>query len=65
MRTGEVIADREAVMATGEAVYTKYFGEVNEETKPIFETVGAKRHVVRIHIDRIVSWDHRKLGGQY
>ena len=32
-------------------------------------TVGewwyAKRHAVRVHVDRTVSWDHSKLGGTY
>jgi hypothetical protein len=27
--------------------------------------MGAKRFVVRIDVDKTVSWDHSKLGGTY
>ncbi|MGH9139221.1 MAG: pyridoxamine 5'-phosphate oxidase family protein [Acidimicrobiales bacterium] len=62
---GEVITERDAVMEAGAKVYERYFGPVTDETRPILETVGAKRHAVRIHVDKLVSWDHRKLGGVY
>ena len=52
-------------MAIGEAVYVRYFGEINDEIRPSVHATGAKRLGVRIAVDRTVSWDHRKLDGGY
>jgi hypothetical protein len=32
--------------------------------RPFVEVMLNKRVVVKLHVDRIVSWDHRKLGMQ-
>lgn len=61
----EVITERDAIMAIGEAVYVRYFGEINDEIRPFVHATGEKRFGVRITVDRTVSWDHRKLGGAY
>ena len=61
----EVITDHDAIMAIGEAVYVRYFGEINDEIRPFVHATGAKRFGVRIDVDRVVSWDHRKLEGGY
>src|SRR5690606_26138900 len=61
----EIIEDRPAVRAIGEAVYERYFGPVTDETRPFVELTGAKRVGVRVHVDRTARWDHRKLGGAY
>lgn len=61
----EILRDKADVMRIGEAVYERYFGPVTEETRPFVEMTGAKRVGVRISVDRVVSWDHRKLGGTY
>jgi len=61
----EIVEDRPDVLAIGEAVYERYFGPVTDETRPFVELTGAKRVGVRIHVDRTVSWDHRKLDGAY
>lgn len=62
---GSVVRERGDVMAIGEAVYERYFGPVTDEVRPFVEQTGAKRFGVRIDVDRVVSWDHRKLGGAY
>jgi PPOX class probable F420-dependent enzyme len=62
---GEVVTDRAAVMEIGFAVADKYTGPLTEDARPFVEQVGAKRNAVRIHVDKVVSWDHRKLGGAY
>jgi PPOX class probable F420-dependent enzyme len=62
---GEVVHDRDEIMAVGAAIYERYFGPLTEEAQPFLERTGAKRLVVRIHVDRVVSWDHTKLGGTY
>ena len=61
----EVITDRDAINEIGEAVYVRYFGEINDEIRPFVHATGAKRFGVRIAVDRIVSWDHKKLDGGY
>ena len=60
-----VITDRDAINEIGEAVYVRYFGEINDEVRPFVHATGAKRFGVRIAVDRVVSWDHRKLEGGY
>ena len=60
-----VLTDHDDIMAIGEAVYARYFGEVTDEVRPFVELTGAKRYGVRISPQRVVSWDHRKLEGAY
>jgi len=61
----EVITEHDAIMAIGEAVYVRYFGEINDEIRPFVHATGAKRFGVRVTVDKVVSWDHRKLAGAY
>ena len=63
--TAPVLTEREDIMAIGEAVFARYFGEVTDETRPFIELTGAKRFGVRVAVDRVVSWDHKKLEGAY
>ena len=61
----EVITTHDEIMAIGEAVYVRYFGEINDDIRPFVHATGAKRLGVRVRVDQIVSWDHRKLEGGY
>ena len=61
----EVITTHDEIMAIGEAVYVRYFGEINDDIRPFVHATGAKRFGVRVRVDQIVSWDHRKLEGGY
>ena len=60
-----VITERDEILAVGEAVYERYFGEVTDEVRPFVAATGAKRFAVRVQVDRVVSWDHKKLEGGY
>ncbi len=60
-----VLTGHDDIMAIGEAVYARYFGEVTDEVRPFVELTGAKRFGVRVKTDKIVSWDHKKLEGAY
>ncbi len=62
---GEVITTHDDIMAIGEAVYVRYFGEIDDDVRPFVHASGAKRLGVRIKVDKTVSWDHRKLEGAY
>lgn len=63
--TGRVLDDRPAVQAVGENVYQRYFGELDDNGRAAVEMMGAKRAVVVVDVERVVSWDHSKLGGSY
>lgn len=61
---GEIITDREQVMAVGQSIYDRY--QADGGGPPVdLERMGAKRCAVRLTVDRVVSWDHTKLGGGY
>ncbi|HEX2849662.1 MAG TPA: TIGR03618 family F420-dependent PPOX class oxidoreductase [Acidimicrobiales bacterium] len=62
---GEIVDDREAVLRIGESVSERYTGPVDDQVRAGLAVVGAKRVGVRLRIDSVVSWDHRKLAGAY
>jgi PPOX class probable F420-dependent enzyme len=62
---GEVVSDHDTVMRVGEGVYERYTGPVDDNARAFVATAGAKRVAIVVRPDRIVSWDHRKLGGTY
>ena len=63
--TAVIIEDRETVMAVGRSVSERYTGPWNDTMAVAIEQVGAKRFAVRIDVEKVVSWDHSKLGGVY
>ncbi len=63
--TATIIEDRDTIMAVGRDVSERYTGPWNDSMAVAIEQVGAKRLAVRIDVEKIVSWDHTKLGGVY
>ncbi len=65
----EIVRDREAILDVGVALAYRYgqapAGARPEVVRAGAEKSGAKRVVLRFRPTRIVSWDHRKLGGGY
>jgi PPOX class probable F420-dependent enzyme len=60
---GEIVDDPDRMFELGISVFERYQGlTYSEEMRPYVEQMLNKRVVVKIHIDRYVSWDHRKLG---
>ncbi len=57
-----VVEDPEALWAVGVSVWERYNGPYSEEVKPFVELMLNKRVAVRVDVDRVRSWDHRKLG---
>ncbi|HKV03456.1 MAG TPA: PPOX class F420-dependent oxidoreductase [Ktedonobacteraceae bacterium] len=57
--------DRETVQRIGEAIWERYTGSLNDNTRQMVAAQAAKRVVVFVKPVEIVSWDHRKLGGGY
>jgi PPOX class probable F420-dependent enzyme len=62
---GTVLDDPEVVLQLGCSIYERYFGELNDAAREAVAVMGAKRVVVRIEVENIVSWNHAKLGGAY
>jgi PPOX class probable F420-dependent enzyme len=54
--------DPDEIWAVGVNVFERYTGPYNDDMKPFVEAMLNKRVVVRVDVERIRTWDHRKLG---
>src|SRR3954447_55939 len=63
--TAAILDSPEDVQAIGRSVYERYNGEWSDAAAAGVAAMGAKRVVVRIDVEKVVSWDHAKLGGTY
>ena len=60
---GEIVEDPEELFKLGVSVFERYQGGTyTEEMKPFVEAMLHKRVLVKLHSEKVVSWDHRKLG---
>ncbi len=59
--TGEIIDDPDRMWALGVSVFERYNAPYTDDMKPFVETMLRKRVVVKLHVDKTVTWDHRKL----
>lgn len=57
-----VVDDPDALWKVGVSVWERYTGPYTDEMKPFVELMLNKRIAVRVDVERIRSWDHRKLG---
>ena len=57
--------ERATVQRIGEAIWERYTGPLNENTRQMVTAQAAKRVVIFVKPVEVVSWDHRKLGGGY
>ena len=60
--TGVVIEDEDVVWDVCVNIWERYNGPYSEEMRPFVEFMAKNRVVVRLDVDRVRSWDHRKLG---
>jgi PPOX class probable F420-dependent enzyme len=60
--TGVVIDDPDVVWDVCHNVFERYNGPYSEELRPFVEVMAKNRVAVRLDVDRVRSWDHRKLG---
>ena len=58
----EIVEEPERMFELGIDLFERYYGNYSEELKPFVETMLNKRIVAKVIVDRVVSWDHRKLG---
>jgi PPOX class probable F420-dependent enzyme len=61
----ELVDDPDAVLEYGKAVYERYWGPLNDTVLDGVRAMSAKRVVVVVKPERILTWDHSKLGGAY
>jgi PPOX class probable F420-dependent enzyme len=60
--TAEVTDDPDLLWRVGVAVWERYYAPYTDEVKPFVEAMLNKRVIVRIHSERVRSWDHSKMG---
>lgn len=58
----EIVEDRDRMWALGISVFERYMGPYTEAMASAVEGMLHKRIVVKLDVERVVSWDHRKLG---
>jgi PPOX class probable F420-dependent enzyme len=63
--TGRIVEDRDATVAIGLSVATRYQNIDEEAARRFVESQADKRIAVVIDVERTVTWDHGKLGGMY
>ncbi len=65
--TGRIVEDYAEILAIGKAVGVKYNGAavISDAALPFLQAQAHKRLGVIFDVERVVSWDHRKLGGGY
>ena len=59
---GVLVDDPDTSLRVGISVWERYYGQYTEEQRPAVEALMNKRVMVRVDVDRVRSWDHRKLG---
>lgn len=58
----EIVKDPERLLELGKSVFSRYYAPYTDDIRPYVETMLKKRIVAKLHVERTVSWDHRKLG---
>jgi PPOX class probable F420-dependent enzyme len=59
--TAEIVEDPDRIWELGVSVFSRYSAPYTEEMKPFVEIMVRKRVVVKLHVEKTVSWDHRKI----
>ena len=58
----EIVDDPERMWQLGVSLFERYYGAYSDDLKPFVETMLNKRVVIKLKVNRVVTWDHRKLG---
>ncbi len=59
---GVIVEDPDEVWRVGVDVWERYTAPYSEEVRPLVEAMLHKRVAVRLDVERVRTWDHRKLG---
>jgi PPOX class probable F420-dependent enzyme len=57
----EVVDDPERMFELGISVYERHVGPYCKDRRKYVEAMLNKRVVIKVHPERVASWDHRKL----
>ncbi len=57
--------EKTLVIEIGSSIYERYFGILDENGKKQVEIMSNKRVAIKVVPEKIISWDHAKLGGTY
>ena len=57
----KIYEDEETRMRLAENIYERYTGQVNDTARAVLRKMGSKRVVVQIEVEKVMSWDHRKI----
>ncbi len=63
--TGTITTDPDDIIAIGLSTSQRHTGADPDAARPFVEAQATKRVGVRIEVEKVVSWDHRKLEGRY
>ena len=63
--TAEIVDDTEVCLDILTDIQSRYEGHNVPELREILRAQAIKRVALRIHPERVASWDHAKLGGVY
>ena len=58
---GVIVEDPDEIWRVGVDVWERYTGPYEDDFKPFVEAMLHKRVAVRLEVERIRTWDHRKL----
>ncbi len=59
---GVIVEDPDLLWKVGVSVWERYTGPYTEEAEPLVRYMLNKRVAIRFDVERVRSWDHRKLG---
>ena len=59
---GVVVEDEDVVWDVCVNIFERYNAPYTDEMKPFVEFMAKNRAAIRLDVDRVRSWDHRKLG---
>ncbi|MGI8492609.1 MAG: pyridoxamine 5'-phosphate oxidase family protein [Acidimicrobiales bacterium] len=58
---GEIVEEPARLWEFGVTMHERYLGPYTEDQRGVVEVMMHNRVVVRLAVDKVVSWDHRKL----
>jgi PPOX class probable F420-dependent enzyme len=61
----EVLQDEALCLRVLTGIHTKHTGALASGVEDVMRAQARKRVVLKVTPERVVSWDHRKLGGAY
>lgn len=59
----ELVEDPDELFEIGASVFGRHIAPYTEELRPQVEVMLRNRVGAKLHVERTVTWDHRKLGG--